>query len=170
MRDLATAERQTLSGRQFGSVLTLATPFGARLTLEANDDAIVACEFRQRVPISSGRPGHPILREASAQLRAYFAKRLRRFDLPLDLRGTALQVAVWQLVSQLETGELISYGDVARAVGSPGAHRGVAAAMGRSPYDLLIPAHRVIGADGKIKGAGPNSIRRRMLAFEGIKL
>jgi methylated-DNA-[protein]-cysteine S-methyltransferase len=150
--------------------LIISTPFGASLALEASDDAIIACDFRARLRATTGRPTHPILREASVQLRAYFAKRLRRFDLPLDLRGTPLQVAVWQLVSQLETGELISYGDVARAVGSPGAHRGVAAAMGKSPYDLLIPAHRVIGADGKIKGAGPNSIRRRLLAFEGIKL
>ena len=77
---------------------------------------------------------------------------------------------VWDLVSQLEVGELISYGDVARAVGFPGAHRGVAAAMGRSPYDLLIPAHRVVGSDGRIKGAGPNSMRRRLLVFEGIYL
>jgi methylated-DNA-[protein]-cysteine S-methyltransferase len=152
------------------NALTLATPFGAPLAIEAGDDAIVICEFRPRARVDAGRPSHPVLREASIQLRAYFAKRLRRFDLPLALHGTPLQVAVWQLVSQLETGELISYGDVARAVGSPGAHRGVAAAMGRSPYDVLIPAHRVIGADGKIKGAGPNSLRRRLLAFEGIKL
>ncbi len=151
-------------------LLTLATPFGPPLAIEADAAAIVRCEFRPRARATPGRPAHPVLREAATQLRAYFAKRLRRFDLPLSLHGTPLQVAVWQLVSQLETGELISYGDVARAIGSPGAHRGVAAAMGRSPYDLLIPAHRVIGADGKIKGAGPHSIRRRLLAFEGIRL
>ncbi|HVA28570.1 MAG TPA: methylated-DNA--[protein]-cysteine S-methyltransferase [Candidatus Baltobacteraceae bacterium] len=150
--------------------LILPTPFGAPLLIEADAEAIVTCDFRPRARTSAGRPAHPVLREASVQLRAYFAKRLRRFDLPLALHGTPLQVAVWQFVSQLETGELISYGDVARAIGSPGAHRGVAAAMGRSPYDLLIPAHRVIGADGKIKGAGPRSIRRLLLAFEGITL
>jgi len=151
-------------------VLIIPTPFGAPLALEADSNDIVGCAFRPRARVSAGRITQPILREASAQLRAYFAKRLRRFDLPLALHGTPLQVAVWTLVSQLETGELISYGDVARAVGFPGAHRGVAAAMGRSPYDLLIPAHRVIGGDGKVKGAGPNSIRRRLLAFEGIHL
>jgi len=152
------------------ATLTIATPFGAPLRLEATSEAIVGCAFRPRVRPSTQRPEHPLLRESARQLEAYFRKRLRRFDLPLHFEGTPLQVAVWQLVSQLETGELISYGDVARAVGSPGAHRGVAAAMGRSPYDLLIPAHRVIGADGKVKGAGPHSIRRLLLAFEGIVL
>jgi methylated-DNA-[protein]-cysteine S-methyltransferase len=150
--------------------MTIATPFGAPITVEATSEAIVACAFVPRARAATARIVHPVLRETAAQMRAYFARRLRRFDLPLELHGTPLQIAVWRLVSQLETGELISYGDVARAVGSPGAHRAVAAAMGRSPYDLLIPAHRVIGADGKIKGAGPNSLRRRLLAFEGIDL
>jgi methylated-DNA-[protein]-cysteine S-methyltransferase len=152
------------------STLVVATPFGSPLRLEATADAIVGCEFRARIRPTTARSQHRVLRDAARQLEAYFRKRLRRFDLPLHFAGTPLQVAVWQLVSQLETGELISYGDVARAVGSPGAHRGVAAAMGRSPYDLLVPAHRVIGADGKIKGAGPHSIRRLLLAFEGIVL
>ncbi len=151
-------------------VLVLATPFGARLYVTANDSQITTCEFRARVAPRPAPRHNAILVEASKQLRAYLAKRLRRFDLPLDLRGTAFQVAVWSLVSQLETGELISYADVARAIGAPLAHRGVAAAMGKTPLDLLIPAHRVVGADGRIKGAGPHSMRRRLLAFEGISL
>ena len=150
--------------------MILQTPFEAALHLESNGAAIVRCEFRTRARASTAHPRDAVLREASSQLRAYFARRLRRFDLPLDLHGTRLQVAVWSLVAQLETGELISYGEVARAIGSPGAHRGVAAAMSRSPYDLLIPAHRVVGADGKIKGAPPKSMRRLLLAFEGITL
>lgn len=148
----------------------LATPFGARLYVAANESEITTCEFRQRLREKPALRANALLTEASQQLRAYFAKRLRRFDLPLHLDGSAFQVAVWTLVSQLETGELISYGDVARAVGAPLAHRGVAAAMGKTPLDLLIPAHRVIGADGRIKGAGPHSMRRRLLAFEGIHL
>lgn len=150
--------------------LVLATPFGARLYVSADDSEITECEFRARVAPRAAPRGNPLLVEASRQLRAYFAKRLRRFDLPLQLRGTAFQVAVWTLVAQLETGELISYGDVARAIGVPLGHRGVAAAMGKTPLDLLIPAHRVVGADGRIKGAGPHSLRRRLLAFEGITL
>ncbi len=150
--------------------LVLATPFGSRLYVTADDSEITACEFRARIAPRAAPRNNPVLLEASKQLRAYFAKRLRRFDLPLQLHGTAFQVAVWNLVAQLETGELISYGDVARAIGAPLGHRGVAAAMGETPLDLLIPAHRVVGADGRIKGAGPHSMRRRLLAFEGITL
>lgn len=150
--------------------LVLATPFGTRLYVAANDCAITACDFRARIAPKPAPRGSSLLVEASKQLQAYFKKRLRRFDLPLHLSGTAFQVAVWQLVSQLETGELISYADVGRAIGAPLSHRGVAAAMGKTPLDLLIPAHRVVGADGRIKGAGPHSMRRRLLAFEGIAL
>jgi methylated-DNA-[protein]-cysteine S-methyltransferase len=152
------------------NALVLATPFGARLYVTSDDSEITACEFRSRIAERPVPRGNPLLVEASKQFRAYFQKRLHRFDLPLQLRGTAFQVAVWRLVAQLETGELISYADVARAIGAPLAHRGVAAAMGKTPLDLLIPAHRVVGADGRIKGAGPHSMRRRLLAFEGITL
>jgi methylated-DNA-[protein]-cysteine S-methyltransferase len=146
----------------------LKTPFGAPLLVAAAGGAIVTCEFRPRMRARAGRPKDPLLREAAAQLQSYFARRLRRFDLPLALRGTPFQIDVWRLVSRLETGELISYGDVARALGAPLAHRAVAAAMRKTPYDLLVPAHRVIGGDGRIKGAGLRSLRRRLLAFEGI--
>lgn len=77
---------------------------------------------------------------------------------------------IWRFVSQLETGEIVSYGDVARMLGRPRAHRAVAAAMGCSTFDLLVPAHRVVGADGTVRGANATSLRPRLLAFEGIRL
>lgn len=144
-----------------------ATPVGA-LWITANAEAIVAAEFRPALRPAAKAPRNPVLRAAHEQLRAYERKRLRRFDLPLAFFGTPFQIAVWRAVSELEIGELVSYADVARAVGAPRAHRGVAMAMGKAPIDLFVPAHRVVGADGKIKGAGPNSLRRRLLKFEGI--
>lgn len=150
--------------------MTVSTPIGAVLLVGAEQGRIVACAFRPRARTRASTPRDPLLREARSQIDAYFRKKLHRFDLPMLLDGTAFQCSVWALVASLEVGELISYGDVARAIGAPLAHRGVAAAMRHTPYDLLIPAHRVIGADGKVKGAGPNSLRRRLLAFEGINL
>lgn len=149
---------------------TLPTPLGVTLQIACDEHAIVKSEFIARKDVPRVRITNPLLREAAAQVNAYFRKRLHRFDLPLHLEGTAFQTTVWRFVAQLETGEIISYGDLARAIGHPLAHRGVAAAMRMTPLDLLVPAHRVVGADGSVRGAGPHSLRRRLLEFEGIIL
>jgi methylated-DNA-[protein]-cysteine S-methyltransferase len=144
------------------------TPWGRDLALTANGDAIIAAAFvakRVRRPSASD----PLLREAAAQVRAYFARRLRAFDVPLAPDGTPFARAVYALAAQLRFGEFVSYADVARAAGRPLAHRGVALAMRRSPIDLLIPAHRVVGSDGRVRGARPGSIRLRLVAFERAK-
>lgn len=141
------------------------TPFGRDLLIVSNGSAIVASDFvaPKRAP---DKASDALLVEANAQVRAYFRRRLRRFDLPLALAGTPFRIAVWRAVAALAFGEFVSYADVARAVGRPLAHRGVATAMGLTPLDLFIPAHRVIGADGRIKGARPRSLRVRLSAFE----
>ncbi len=146
----------------------LNTPFGYGLLVRSDGERIVESRFARTA--ARARPGDAVLREAGRQVAAYFRRRLRRFDLPLHFEGTAFERAVWTFVSQMETGELISYSDLARALEQPRAARGVARAMSRSPLDLFIPAHRVIGADGTVRGAGPNSMRRKLLAFEGITL
>ena len=150
------------------SELLIPTPLGVALRVTSNGDAVLTSDFvRVKVPArQTVRDG--VSREAKAQVDAYFRKRLKRFDLPLYLAGTPFQVAVWRLVSQLDVGELIAYGEVARAIGHPLSHRGVAAAMSKCPLDLFIPAHRVIGSDGRVKGSAPGSMRRKLLAFEGI--
>lgn len=148
----------------------LPTPLGAALVIEAGEEAIVRSEFLPTRAARTVRPRHELLREAARQVQAYFRKRLRRFDLPLQFEGTQFQTDVWRFVAQLEFGEIVSYADVARILGHPRAHRAVAAAMRETPIDLFVPAHRVVGADGTVRGAGAGSMRRRLLAFEGITL
>ena len=148
------------------ALVEIPTPFGVALRVEATDDAIVAASFVRRSRRVAAPANHPLLAEARRQVEAYYARRLPRFELPLHFEGTPLSIAVWETVAGLEFGDVVSYGDVARAIGRPLVHRAVAAAMTRTPIDLFVPAHRVVGADGKPRGCGPQSLRARLLAFE----
>lgn len=142
------------------------TPLRRDLLILGNEEAILASHFVAPARPSPRKPSNALLAEAAAQVRAYFQRRLRRFDLPLAMSGTPFQIAAWRAIVELSFGEFVSYADVARAIGRPLAHRGVAAAMAATPLDLFIPAHRVIGADGRIKGAAPRSMRIRLAEFE----
>jgi O-6-methylguanine DNA methyltransferase len=146
------------------------TPLGAALIVTGDGEHILSAAFRRITTPAGRRPGDALLRDAKRQVDAYFRRRLRRFDLPLHFEGTPFQKDVWSFVAGLETGQLVSYGDLARLIGRPRAHRGVAAAMRETPIDLFVPAHRVVGADGTVRGAGAGSLRRRLLMFEGIIL
>jgi methylated-DNA-[protein]-cysteine S-methyltransferase len=148
--------------------LTIPTPLPFVLVVESDGEYVLAAQFLRpkRAPGALRIPTGTLLAEADAQVRAYFARRLRRFDLPLKFDGTPFSRAVWTCVAGLAFGEFVSYADVARAIGRPLAHRGVAMAMGRTPIDLFVPAHRVVGADGRVKGARPGSVRLALVAFE----
>ncbi|MFY9632894.1 MAG: methylated-DNA--[protein]-cysteine S-methyltransferase [Candidatus Cybelea sp.] len=136
------------------------------MLIVGNGAEILQSNFVARRRAREPRRSDPLLREAAAQVRAYFARRLARFDVPLHLSGTPLQVAAWRIVAALSFGEFVSYADIAAAIGRPGAHRGIAAAMVRTPLDLFVPAHRVLGADGRVKGATAGSLRAKLVAFE----
>ena len=114
-------------------------------------------------------PEHPLLREAGRQLQAYFEGRLRRFELPLDLRaGTAFQQAVWQQLCAREHGQLARYGALAQQLGKPQAARAVGAAVGRNPVSIIVPCHRVLGSTGQLTGyAGGLERKRALLLLEG---
>lgn len=92
--------------------------------------------------------------EARRQLDAYFAGRLRRFDLPLAPEGTPFQQRVWRALLDIPYGETVSYGELARRIGRPSAVRAVGAANGQNPLSIVIPCHRVIGSDGRLVGYG----------------
>jgi methylated-DNA-[protein]-cysteine S-methyltransferase len=148
------------------------TPFGRNLFVACDDAGVIESRFVAQLaaPSSPVAARGTLLRAATDAAEAYFARRLVRFEVPLVLRGTPLQLAVWHAVADLPVGALVSYGEIARAIGRPGAPRGVASALAKTPLALFIPAHRVVGADGRIKGAAPNAMRRRLLAFEGIRI
>ena len=101
------------------------------------------------------------------QLGAWFAGALRRFDLPLAAPGTEFQRAVWSAVGAIPYGETASYADVALAAGRPTASRAVGAANGANPLPIVVPCHRVVGADGSLTGfAGGLEAKRWLLAHE----
>lgn len=97
------------------------------------------------------------------ELDAYFAGKLRRFTVPLDLRGTPFQRRVWELLCDIPYGETCSYRDIAQAFGNPRATRAVGQAIGRNPVAIVVPCHRVIGSDGGLTGYGGGLHRKRAL-------
>ena len=97
------------------------------------------------------------------QLREYFAGERTTFDLPLRPHGSAFELAVWDQLTRIPYGETRSYGYVAKAVGEPGGAQAVGAANGRNPLAVVVPCHRVIGADGALVGFGGGLPRKRFL-------
>jgi methylated-DNA-[protein]-cysteine S-methyltransferase len=112
---------------------------------------------------------HPVLNSASQQLQAYFAGHLRQFDLSLDLRGgTVFQQSVWQALLRIPLGETTSYGEISRRIAKPMAIRAVGTAIGRNPISIIVPCHRVVGADGSLTGyAGGLDRKLALLQLEG---
>jgi len=100
---------------------------------------------------------------ARAQLIAYFAGELMQFDLPLDPQGSDFQLGVWAQLRRIPYGATISYGDLAQRVGDPSAARAVGAANGRNPLPIVVPCHRVIGADGSLTGFGGGLATKKFL-------
>ncbi|MFG2530483.1 methylated-DNA--[protein]-cysteine S-methyltransferase [Streptomyces sp. NPDC048516] len=112
-------------------------------------------------------PDDPPFAAAIAQLRAYFRGELTTFDLPLALRGTPFQRRVWAALGTIPYGETLSYGQLAERLGVPTAARAVGLANGRNPVGIIVPCHRVVGANGSLTGYGGGLDRKcRLLAFE----
>jgi methylated-DNA-[protein]-cysteine S-methyltransferase len=136
------------------------TPVG-ELTLIASDRGLRAILWPklspQRAGISPRRrrdPDHSILRKTAQQLDEYFAGARTSFDLPLDLDGTRFQLAAWRSLADIPFGTTTTYGRQAAALGIPRAARALGAANGANPVCIVLPCHRVIGADGSLTGFG----------------
>jgi methylated-DNA-[protein]-cysteine S-methyltransferase len=129
-------------------------------------------EGQRHLPDSAAWPhdsSHPVLKKAVAQLREYFAGKRTTFDLPLDLQGgTAFQQSVWQALLSIPRGGTTSYGVLSQRIGKPAAVRAVGAAVGRNPLSIVVPCHRVLGADGSLTGyAGGLERKTALLHLEG---
>jgi methylated-DNA-[protein]-cysteine S-methyltransferase len=114
-------------------------------------------------------PGHPAIQAARAQLEAYAAGLGETFDVPLRLDGSEFQRSVWQALQEIPYGEITTYGALAAAVGRPGQARAIGGAVGANPLGIIVPCHRVIGANGSLTGFGGGLDNKvTLLAREGI--
>ena len=145
-------------------MLQLETP-GGLVTLRSEKGRVTAVYFtteREYGPVPSA-----VEREAARQIEAYFAKKLREFDLPLFFSGTPFQESVWRELLKIPYGETRTYGEIARAVGRPGGARAAGMACNRNRIALVIPCHRVIGASGALTGYAPGvEIKKLLLDLE----
>lgn len=151
----------------------MSSPLGI-LLLAAADNQLVGVWFDDEAhlpDLSACAPdtGQPVLQQAQTQLAEYFAGQRSQFDLPLTLvTGTAFQQAVWQALLPIPFGSTCSYGELAGGIGKPSAVRAVGAAVGRNPLTIIVPCHRVIGANGSLTGyAGGLSRKTALLQLEG---
>ena len=147
----------------------LRTPIGT-LGLVASSDGLTRVLFDGSRVEPDGSSA--LLDEATAQLRSYFAGELTRFDLPLDLGGTAFQRRCWLALADVPYGTTVSYGEQARRLGlGPASARAVGAANGQNPLPIVLPCHRVVGADGSLVGFGGGlHVKRALLELEGAIL
>jgi methylated-DNA-[protein]-cysteine S-methyltransferase len=144
------------------------TPIGP-LTLVGSEAGLRGVLFAAQAPppgVTAGR--EPVLDEAARQLRDWFAGARTTFDLPLDLGGaTAFQRRAWLALAAIPYATTRSYGEQARVIGAPRAARAVGAANGRNPLPVVLPCHRLVGADGALTGFGGGlDVKRALLAHE----
>lgn len=136
---------------------TIESPIGT-ITLVAADDALIEVRFPNAPQLDHGEAepaaDNPILQRAASQLVEYFAGHRTEFDVPLEPLGTTFQLAAWAALRTIPYGETVSYGEQARRLGDAGKARAVGAANGRNPIPIIVPCHRVVGANGHLTGFG----------------
>ena len=143
------------------------TPVG-RLTLCADEEGISALKFGAQ---SDRADASPLLDHARRELEEYFAGRRRAFSVPLSIHGTPFQEKVWRALMEIPYGQTITYGELARRVGNAKACRAVGMANHVNPIPIIIPCHRVVGANGRLTGyAGGLDIKRILLETEGFNV
>jgi methylated-DNA-[protein]-cysteine S-methyltransferase len=163
-------EKARDAGQRTSTVWTVMPSPVGDLRIVAREGAIVAIEFSPFRGLADGRPigdpsdTDPVLRRAVDQLTAYFARDLKEFDLPLAPQGSEFQRKVWDQLRLIGWGETASYGQIAHRLGhTNAASRAVGLANGRNPIPIVIPCHRVIGANGSLTGYAGGLDRKQLL-------
>jgi methylated-DNA-[protein]-cysteine S-methyltransferase len=136
-----------------GRLILVGTRTGLREILWEEDD----------VPAGTAHRSNDVLDAVARQLGAYFAGERRRFELPLELVGTPFQLQAWRALADVPYGTTVSYGEQARRLGRPAAARAVGAANGRNPVPIVLPCHRIVGADRSLVGFGGGLDRKAWL-------
>ncbi len=145
-----------------------------RMLLVADGEALCGVyftgqkHFRAPEPGWRREPGAAPLAQARRELDEYFKGKRTKFEVSLAAEGTPFQRAVWKAIAGVAFGETISYAELARRAGRPGSARAAGAATGRNPIGVIVPCHRIVGADGSLTGyAGGMAKKRALLALEG---
>jgi len=152
--------------RIYTAYLSAPAPFGV-LRLEGHDEGITSIGLGQQASAINAGVSHPLLERCREQLEGYFQGQRQTFDVPLAAEGTPFQHQVWAALREIPFGETTSYGAIASALGKPTASRAVGMANGRNPLPIVVPCHRVIGANGQLTGySGGLACKRWLLAHE----
>jgi methylated-DNA-[protein]-cysteine S-methyltransferase len=149
------------------------SPLG-HILLVSNDEHVLGVYFSGQKHYPKSLVGHvedarhPLLKRAMRQLDEYFAGKRQAFDLPVSPQGTEFQRRVWKALGKIDSGKTSTYGELATKLGVGKAARAVGAAVGRNPISIMIPCHRVVGANGRLTGyAGGLKRKASLLALEG---
>jgi methylated-DNA-[protein]-cysteine S-methyltransferase len=156
------------------SYTTMKSPIGC-LLLAGDEGGLRLVHFatgrRPRSPQRDWIEDRTPFKEVIRQLEAYFLGKLQDFDLPLVLDGTEFQLLVWRNLQKIPYGETISYGQLARRIGSPHSARAVGLANGSNPIPIIVPCHRVIGSNGDLTGFGGGlPVKKKLLELENRQL
>lgn len=137
------------------------------LTISADEQGITDVSFGKRNPVHAVCEETPVIKQAVNELQEYFEGRRQEFTVPLHPQGTDFQLRVWQVLRTIPYGKTWSYKQVATAAGNPNASRAVGMANNRNPIAIIIPCHRVIGANGRLVGyAGGLDVKEKLLEIE----
>lgn len=149
--------------RLYASVIE--TPVG-RIKITADDEVILSMDFADDAPAATG---NALCRRAERELREYFSGKRKTFDLPLKKAPSAFAQRVYDEAIKIPYGETASYGELARAAGSPGGARAVGSALSKNPHIIVVPCHRVVYASGEPGHyTGGDEKKLALLAFEGV--